>query len=66
MNPVQSATVGAATPDESQSGLLGVIYGWISYPFTATGSALNWLLILGLLFIVGWFWYHILMSIIED
>jgi hypothetical protein len=65
MNP-QAATVGTATPNEQQSGLLGVIYEWISYPFTSTGSALNWLLILGILIIVGWFWYHILLGIIEE
>jgi hypothetical protein len=62
----QSAVVGAQTPDEQQHGLLGVVYGWISYPFNSSGSALNWLLILGILIIVGWFWYHVLLSILDE
>jgi hypothetical protein len=62
----QQAYVGTTTPDEQQNGILGVVFGWLAHPFNSQGSALNWVLFLGLLVIAGWFWNHILMSIIEE
>ena len=43
----------------------GVI-DWLAHPFTTTGSALNWVLFVGLLIIAAWFWNHILMTIARD
>ncbi len=61
MNP----TVTSST-DETQNGILGAVFGWMAHPFTTSGSALNWVLFVGLLVAAAWFWNHILMSIVED
>lgn len=61
MNP----TVTSST-DETQQGVLGAVFGWLAHPFTTSGSALNWVLFVGLLVVAAWFWNHILMSIVED
>ncbi len=52
--------------DEQQDGILGVVFKWLAHPFQTDGSALNWVLFLGLLVVAAWFWNHILFSIVED
>lgn len=47
-------------------GLVTGILGWVKQPFTSQGSALNWVLFVGLLIIAAWFWNHILMTISND
>jgi hypothetical protein len=42
------------------------ILDWLAHPFNTTGSALNWVLFVGLLLIAAWFWNHVLMSINAD
>jgi len=39
------------------------ILDWLAHPFNTEGSALNWVLFVGLLFIAAWFWNHVLLSI---
>jgi hypothetical protein len=61
MNPTtsnQTATTG--------SGFVSSILTWIQHPFSTSGSALNWVLFVGLLIIAVWFWNHILMQINQD
>ena len=36
------------------------ITGWFSHPFNTQGSALSWILFVGILIIAVWFWTHIL------
>jgi|HubBroStandDraft_5_1064220.scaffolds.fasta_scaffold10230_8 hypothetical protein len=57
-SPAQTATTG--------SGLVTGILGWVKQPFTSQGSALNWVLFVGLLIIAAWMWNHILMTISND
>jgi hypothetical protein len=44
-------------------GLFGSLLNWFQHPFNSQGSALNWVLFLGLLIIAAWFWQHILLMI---
>ena len=63
MNPSQSLTGPA---DDQGNGVLGSVFGWLAHPFNTQGSALNWVLFLGLLIVAAWFWQHILLSIIDE
>jgi hypothetical protein len=47
----------------STSGFLGNILNWAKTPFKTQGSALNWILFVGLLVIAAWFWQVILLKI---
>lgn len=51
------------TQQTQQDGLIGSVVNWLAHPFNSSGSALNWVLFLGLLFIAGWFWNHVLLQI---
>ena len=53
-------------PDEQDSGVLGVVFEWLAHPFNTQGSALNWVLFLGLLIVAAWFWQHTLISILDE
>ncbi len=39
---------------------------WLSQPFNSQGSALNWVLFVGLLIVGVWMWNHILTSLTDD
>lgn len=41
------------------------VIDWASHPFKSEGSALNWILFVGLLVIAAWMWNHVLMSITD-
>lgn len=56
----------AEPTNDQQNGVLGAVFGWLAHPFNTSGSALNWVLFLGLLVVAAWFWNHILLSIVED
>ena len=47
------------------AGLLANVTDWFAHPFNNQGSALNWILFVGLLVIAAWWWNHIIMSISE-
>jgi hypothetical protein len=53
-------------PDEQDHGILGVPFQWIQHPFNTQGSALNWVLFVGLLIVAAWFWQHTLISILDE
>lgn len=46
-----------------QAGLVGSVIDWFSHPFNSEGSALNWVLFLGLLIVAAGFWNHVLLQI---
>lgn len=46
-------------------GIIDNTLEWFKKPFNSGGSALNWILFVGLLVIAAWMWNHILMSITE-
>lgn len=62
MNPI----LGTSTPDEQESGILGAVGGWLAHPLNTQGSALNWVLFLGLLIVAVWFWQHTLLAILDE
>lgn len=62
MNPNQQASATA----NSTGGLVTGILGWVQQPFTSQGSALNWILFVGLLVIAAWFWHVVLLQITDE
>lgn len=46
-----------------KNGLLGSVVNWFQHPFASGGSALDWILFVGLLIVAVWFWNHILLMI---
>lgn len=58
MNPTATAN--------TSGGLVTGILGWVKQPFSSQGSALNWVLFVGLLIIAAWMWNHILLTIGGD
>ena len=49
--------------DTNKTGLIPSVIDWFAHPFNSTGTALNWVLFVGLLIIAGWFWNHVLLTI---
>lgn len=62
MSPSPTGTPYNSNP---QSGLVAGVLNWFAHPFQTQGSALNWVLWVGLLIVAVWFWNHILMSITD-
>lgn len=46
-------------------GILTGILAWLKHPFNSQGSALNWILFVGLLIIAAFMWNTVLLSIKE-
>ena len=46
----------------NNTGFLGSVLGWFAHPFQTQGSALNWVLFVGLLIVAIWFWQVILLE----
>jgi hypothetical protein len=46
----------------SSTGFLGSVMTWFAHPFQTQGSALNWVLFVGLLIAAIWFWQVILLE----
>ena len=63
MNPSTATPAQAAT---TGSGFITSILTWAQHPFSSGGSALNWVLFVGLLVIAAWFWNHVLMQLKND
>lgn len=54
------------TKDTQDNGLIGSVVNWFAHPFNSTGSALNWVLFVGLLILAAWWWNHILLTINQE
>lgn len=54
------------TQDTQDNGLIGSVVNWFAHPFSSTGSALNWVLFVGLLILAAWWWNHILLTINQE
>jgi len=50
----------------TETGFVAEILGWARKPFDSGGSALNWILFVGLLIIAAWMWNVVLMQIKND
>jgi hypothetical protein len=47
-------------------GLFGAIDQWVKKPFSSSGSAVNWILFVGLLAIAAFFWQVVLLKLTEE
>jgi len=45
------------------SNFLSDVINWWKAPFSSSGTALNWILFVGLLIIAAWMWNHVLLTI---
>ena len=50
----------------NSTGFLGSVLDWMATPFQSQGSALNWVLFVGLIIVAIWFWQVILLDIIKE
>jgi hypothetical protein len=48
------------------TGFFADLQKWASQPFNSQGSALNWILFVGLLAIAAWMWNHVLFALGAD
>jgi len=51
---------------DEKKGLTGSITGWWSHPFNSQGSALNWVLFVGLMVIAAFLWQTVLLSLAKE
>lgn len=52
--------------NQSQNvGVVGAVTGWFAHPFSTNGSALNWILFVGLLICAAGLWSLVLQQIKE-
>jgi hypothetical protein len=49
--------------DEQNNGLIPNVINWFAHPFNTKGSALNWVLFVGLLAIAAFFWNYVLIRL---
>lgn len=49
----------------SSNGIIRDVEDWLTHPFNSQGSALNWVLFVGLLVVAAWMWNHILGQILD-
>lgn len=47
-----------------QTGLVSSLGKWYAHPFNADGSALNWLLFVGLVIIVAFLWNLVIITVV--
>lgn len=52
--------------DNQQTGLIPSVMAWFAHPFQSQGSALNWVLFVGLIAIAAWWWNHVLLKIQQE
>ena len=52
--------------DTQNPGLLANIGKWWSHPFNTQGSAMNWILFVGLVIIAAFMWQLVLLKITEE
>jgi hypothetical protein len=49
-----------------QGGIIGSLIGWWSHPFNSQGSALNWVLFVGVLVIAAFLWQTVLILLTKE
>lgn len=52
--------------DTNQGGLFGAVETWAKIPFNTKGSAINWILWVGLIIVAVWFWQVILLELTRE
>ena len=50
----------------ANDGLLGRINGWWMHPFDSQGSAMNWVLFVGLVVIAAFLWQTVLLLLAKE
>jgi hypothetical protein len=54
------------TDQTNNDGLIPSVINWFAHPFNSSGSALTWILFVGLLIVAAWFWQHVLLTLQGD
>lgn len=52
--------------DQKDSSLFGGVTSWLRKPFDTQGSAVNWILFVGVLVIAAFFWNVVLLEITSE
>lgn len=52
--------------DKNETGLIGIINSWWAKPFNSSGSALNWVLFVGLIIIAAFLWQLVLLEFAKE
>jgi hypothetical protein len=48
------------------NGVLTNVQNWVEHPFNSNGSALNWILFVGLFMIAGFLWHTVILMITDE
>lgn len=49
-----------------QRGFLGYLNAWFLHPFNSQGDAFSWVLTIGLVLVIVWFWQVILIDLTKE
>lgn len=52
--------------NDQNQGVIGTMTGWFRHPFNSQGSALNWVLFVGLLVIAAFLWNLVIIEITRE
>ena len=52
--------------NDDSKGLIQSVNGWLTHPFNSTGSALNWVLFVGLIIIAAFLWNLVLIEFARE
>lgn len=55
----------SASTQQTNPGIVGAVISWFSHPFNTSGSALNWILFVGLLICAAGLWAMVLHDLKE-
>ena len=53
------------TDNLQNTGLVSTIGNWIAHPFNANGTALNWVLFLGLIIVAAFAWNLVIITVVH-
>lgn len=56
----------AMNGDDNSKGLISIVNGWLTHPFNSSGSALNWVLFVGLIIIAAFLWNLVLLEFAKE
>ena len=66
MMPTPNEIPNVTSIKNTDPGIINKITDWFAHPFTTNGSAVNWVLFVGLLIVAVWFWQVTLIHLNRD